>query len=1084
MSRHRLLFLSFAFSLFLLWRYQKNNTFSTVTVHSDLPQFCKTLRTLAGRSSSYSPSSRVPSGSDRFFDGTPPVLIRDAKILTGDLDPYSSNGTDPDTLHGSILLDKGLIIRVGTIPPELLEDVKRRNKEEHGLDLVEVDAGGKWITPGLVDLHSHIGVQALPILKGASDGNSRHQPINPFLRSVDGINTHDLSYYLTPAGGVTTAQVLPGSANNIGGQAFLIKMRQTEEKSVRQMVLEPPRGLFGFRNDTRSEEEDYVPWRHMKHACGENPDRLYSQTRMDAAWNFRDAYSRAQKLLHAQDEFCVRLESQVSARTWGSWFGSSKQAMESFPEDLELEALVDVLRGRVKLSVHCYEAVDLDAMVRLTNEFHFPIASFHHAGETYLVPELLKKAWGGPPAAAIFASNARKKREAYRGSEFAPRILADAGIDVVMKSDHPVLPSRHLLYEAQQAFYYGLQPGLAIASVTSTPADRAGVGWRVGRIGVGYDADLVLWDTHPLALGATPVQVWIDQIPQLPFASDPFAHTDSTGTSSASDPEDNGQPHVITNKPSRFQELPKVPDWTKERKEVVKWDGEPPLEGWSSGSREEGGMGKMGGSGRGGKKRVRFIGVRSMWVRTSVRGDTVDAGSYTSGIEEGVGGELKALFDESDDIESLSDQTPPITWTVLVEDGRVICYEPDNLNKESSIARLTKKKHHHVPCTISSLGTSTTEIVNLFSGSLSPGFTSFGSPLGLVEIRLEPSTNDGDVWDPLTDGDPPGIFGTGIPSGGESGEASLNRARDGLFFGGRNTLLAYRAGVTKSITPPSGKNSGKFLLGLSVAFHTGALNAFDVNGGDEGGEGGEGEGEKAVIKDEVGLHVAMGHDMNVGVSTQIGMLREMISGGRGSWEEVRNGELPLIIHVDNVDIMATLIKLKYDIEMDSHSNARIRMTFAGASEAHILADEIARAGIAVILTPSRPFPRSWDARRILPGPPLSSETAITKLVKAGVLVGIGVPDEYDARNLRFELGWAALDSNGTLSKTQVLALGTVNLERALGLLPSDSYSGPRVEDFEGADSDFVIYQGGGPFDMESKIIGVISGKRKVVELFS
>ncbi|THU81169.1 family 9 carbohydrate esterase, partial [Dendrothele bispora CBS 962.96] len=82
--------------------------------------------------------------------------------------------------------------------------------------------------------------------------------------------------------------------------------------------------------------------------------------------------------------------------------------------------------------------VDLDAMIRLTNEFHFPIASFRHGGETYLVPELLKKAWGGPPAAAVFASNARKKLEAYRGSEFTPRILADAGIDVITKSDHPV----------------------------------------------------------------------------------------------------------------------------------------------------------------------------------------------------------------------------------------------------------------------------------------------------------------------------------------------------------------------------------------------------------------------------------------------------------------------------------------------------------------------------------------------------------------------------------------------------------------------------------------------------------------------
>ncbi|KAG1834037.1 family 9 carbohydrate esterase, partial [Suillus subalutaceus] len=82
---------------------------------------------------------------------------------------------------------------------------------------------------------------------------------------------------------------------------------------------------------------------------------------------------------------------------------------------------------------HCYEAVDLDGTVRLTNEFEFPVASFHHAGETYLVPELLKKTWGGTPTIALFASNFRKKREAYRGSEFAPRVLAEHGMNVVMK---------------------------------------------------------------------------------------------------------------------------------------------------------------------------------------------------------------------------------------------------------------------------------------------------------------------------------------------------------------------------------------------------------------------------------------------------------------------------------------------------------------------------------------------------------------------------------------------------------------------------------------------------------------------------
>ncbi|KAF5364694.1 hypothetical protein D9758_005624 [Tetrapyrgos nigripes] len=948
--------------------------------HQTLLSVCKALRIPAGRPASFDTSTRIPSGSDRFATGTAPVFIRDAKILTG-----LGNANYTDIVYGDVLMDKGVIVRIGTIPEETLNEVKKRNKES-GLELVVVDAVGKWVTPGLVDLHSHIGVYALPALSGANDGNSIHQPINPFLRSVDGINTHDASYELTTAGGVTAVQVLPGSANNIGGQAFLIKLRPTAGKSVQEMVLEPPKGLF--INSTAStgkdsDEEDYIPWRHMKHACGENPDRLYSQTRMDAAWNFRHAYDEARKLMNDQDQICAKLESGVVPGTDG------------IPENLELEALVDVLRGRVKLSVHCYEAVDLDAMVRLTNEFHFPIASFHHAGETYLVPEVLKKAWGGPPAAAIFASNARKKREAYRGSEFAARILADNGIDVVMKSDHPVLNSRYLLYEAQQAFYYGLYPGLAIASVTSTPADRAGVGWRIGRLDRGYDADVVLWDTHPLALGATPVQVWIDQIPQL----------------------DVNYSHVITNKPDRFQELPKTPDWEKERKEVVEWDGLPPLAG-SDGRDGRDGNGKS----RTLSGRVRFVGVRSMWDR-----DVDVDGARIS--ERTVG--LKTLFDETETEWEGPVRESQTTWSVLVGDGQVMCYE--------------KEEEGRCACCSSEGFDDTVTVINLEGGSIAPGLTSFGSPLGLVEIRLEPSTNDGDVWDPLTDGDPPSIIqGPNTNTNfrvnpgsmaSSSGSASITRAIDGLMFGGRNTLLAYRAGVTKSITPPMGATSGKFLLGLSVAFDTAASNAL---------------GDCAIVKDVVALHLSMNHGMSVGVSAQVATLKRMLIGPgdygdlsyRSALEKVRAGEMPLVIHVDNADIMATLIHMKYDLIARGLTKS-MRMTFAGASEAHLLAEEIAQAGIAVIVMPPRPFPTIWDAKRILPGPPLSSETAITKLVKANVIVGIGIPDEYDAKNLRFEIGWAALDSNGTLSKSEALGLGTVNLERALGLLDGafDSHGG-------------------------------------------
>lgn len=115
--------------------------------------------------------------------------------------------------------------------------------------------------------------------------------------------------------------------------------------------------------------------------------------------------------------------------------------------------MADIIRGNVKVNIHCYETVDLNDLVRVSNEFQFPISSFHHAHEAYLVPDLLRQTWGPvTPAAAIFANNARYKREAYRGTPYAPKILDEAGIKVVMKSDHPVLDSRFLIYEWVQQY--------------------------------------------------------------------------------------------------------------------------------------------------------------------------------------------------------------------------------------------------------------------------------------------------------------------------------------------------------------------------------------------------------------------------------------------------------------------------------------------------------------------------------------------------------------------------------------------------------------------------------------------------------
>ena len=157
-------------------------------------------------------------------------------------------------------------------------------------------------------------------------------------------------------------------------------------------------------------------------------------------------------------------------------------------------------------------------------------------------------------------------------------------VDFKNQSNHPVINSRYLIYEAQQAYYFGLQPHLALASVTSTPATITGLSHRIGILAIGADADIVLWDSHPLRLGATPVKVWIDGILQIPVPS-------------KTDGEEN-HVEVRNGKGDEWRQLPDTPNWDKERKVALRWDGLPPLEGKISSTK------------------VVFINVKEVWKRS------------------------------------------------------------------------------------------------------------------------------------------------------------------------------------------------------------------------------------------------------------------------------------------------------------------------------------------------------------------------------------------------------------------------------------------------------------------------------------
>jgi imidazolonepropionase-like amidohydrolase len=270
-----------------------------------------------------------------------------------------------------------------------------------------------------------------------------------------------------------------------------------------------------------------------------------------------------------------------------------------------------------------------------------------------------------------------------------------------------VLNSRYLLFEAQQAHYYSLPPHLALASVTSVPASAAGLAHRIGILRDGADADVVLWDSHPLHLGATPLQVWIDGIQQIPSPSKAAGQEAYVAVEQ-------------TKEDPKRRDLPEVPNWDEERKMAVQCEGLPPLEG----QRESG--------------KVVFHNVKEVWTRET---DGTIEESFNASSDPGDGDTELGM--------------------VVVDEGRIICVG-------SAAACLPTSALH------------TYTSVDLHGGSISPGFMSFGSPLGLEEISGEPSTGNGYVHD---------AFVTNVPSIlGDTG--GVTRAIDALMFHTRNALYA------------------------------------------------------------------------------------------------------------------------------------------------------------------------------------------------------------------------------------------------------------------------------------------------------
>lgn len=383
------------------------------------------------------------------------TLITGATVLTG---------------AGELLKDTDILLADGLIA-DIGEDLSRRGA-------VIIDAAGKWVTPGLIDVHSHLGVYASPRVKSHSDGNESTAPVTAEVWAEHSVWPQDPGFTTALAGGVTTLQILPGSANLIGGRGVTLK--NVPGRNVMDMKF--PGAPHG-----------------MKMACGENPKRVYGDqgqapaTRMGNVAGYRAAWIDA-----------VDYRDKLAAAADGDG--------EAPKRDLKLETLVGVLDGEILVHNHCYRADEMSIMLDLAREFGYKITAFHHAAEAYKIADLLAAA---DTCAAVWADWWGFKMEAYDGIRENAALVDLANACAIIHSDDSI-GIQMLNQETAKVMGAVARAGIEIAPerairwITKNAAKSLGIDQVTGTLEPGKMADVVIWDGDPFSVYTRVERVFID----------------------------------------------------------------------------------------------------------------------------------------------------------------------------------------------------------------------------------------------------------------------------------------------------------------------------------------------------------------------------------------------------------------------------------------------------------------------------------------------------------------------------------------------------------------------------------------------
>lgn len=346
-----------------------------------------------------------------------------------------------------------------------------------------IDATGLYVMPGIIDAHSHIALEAI---------NEMSSPVTAELRMRDALNPLDIAIYRALAGGVTTIQTLHGSANAIGGQSVIMKLRYG--------TLDPEALLF-----------EGAP-RVIKFALGENPTIIHGaghsivpRTRMGVEFVIRQALSEAREYRRKWDTYDEQKNSKG--------FRGAPPAYSA-----RLETLAEVLRGNIAIHCHSYRADEIIMLMQVCRDFGIKRLVFQHANEGFKVaPEIA--AFGA--MVSVFSDAWAYKFEVYYSTAYNAAILTRNGVVTSINSDDPGV-IRHLYHEASKTLKYGgLSVDQALALITINPAKQLGIDDRVGSLEVGKDADVAIFRGHPLSIYTVPQLTLVDGVVRFDRENDP-----------------------------------------------------------------------------------------------------------------------------------------------------------------------------------------------------------------------------------------------------------------------------------------------------------------------------------------------------------------------------------------------------------------------------------------------------------------------------------------------------------------------------------------------------------------------------------